>query len=95
MFSLCQSVAPRGVDRYPGSECAAVVVGINIMFSVCKRMVPHGIDRYTGLEWAGGGGGDQHYGTGMFSVCKSKVLPLRVDLYPGSENTGGGGGETL
>ncbi len=27
MFSVCKSVAPRGVDHYPGSECAGTSGG--------------------------------------------------------------------
>ncbi len=76
MFSMSESVAPRGVDRYPGSECAGGSggdqhYGLLGMFSVCKSVAsPRSVDRYPGSECAGGNGGDQHYGPlGMFSVC--------------------------
>ncbi len=48
----------RGVDRYPGSECAGGGGGDQHfgplgMFSVCKSMMHHGVDCYPGWEYAG------------------------------------------
>jgi hypothetical protein len=96
---VCKSMAPRRVDRYPGSECAGGCGGYQHygplgMFSMCNSVVHYGVDPLSGV----GVCGQRWWGSTLCTsryvpcVCKS-VVPRRVDRYPGSECGGGGGGD--